>query len=138
MKMPAAVSAAAACFGTLALSRRLKYPPGQRLRVVLVENGEKLHLEALTDTGNLARDLYTGLPVLVLPARAKSFLGKSQGSLFIRTAAGNRLLPRFRPEKILVEGKEVEAVAVLSPEEGMHFALLPASLAQGLQERTVA
>lgn len=138
MKIPAAVSAAAACFGVFALSRRLKYPPGQRLRVVLVENGEKLYLEALMDTGNLARDLYTGLPVLVLPSRTKSFLGKSHGSIFIRTAAGTRLLPRFRPEKILVEGKEVEAVAVLSPEEGMNFALLPASLAQGLQERTVA
>lgn len=102
-------------------------------------------LPAMLDSGNLLRDPITGLPVLVIPARAActlfpgmpdpSFLpGLPLGFrlLNVRTAAGSALLPMFKPDecRIYLNGSACKAnllVAVAGREYGGVQALVPMS-----------
>lgn len=102
-------------------------------------------LPAMLDSGNLLRDPITGLPVLVIPARAARTLfpdlqDPSQLTalplgfrlLHVRTAAGSALLPMFRPDacRIYLNGSACKAellVAVAGREYGGVQALVPMS-----------
>jgi len=102
-------------------------------------------LPAMLDTGNLLRDPVTGLPVLVIPARAARTLYPTMGDparltelplgfrlLNVRTAAGSSLLPMFRPDecRIYLNGSACRAdllVAVAGREYGGVQALVPMS-----------
>lgn len=102
-------------------------------------------LPAMLDSGNLLRDPITGLPVLVIPARAARTLFPDLGDpsrltelplgfrlLNVRTAAGSSLLPMFRPDecRIYLNGSACKAdllVAVAGREYGGVQALVPMS-----------
>ncbi|MBR6570785.1 MAG: sigma-E processing peptidase SpoIIGA [Clostridia bacterium] len=103
-------------------------------------------LPAMLDSGNLLRDPITGLPVLVIPARAARTLYPHMGDpsrltelplgfrlLNVRTAAGTALLPMFRPDecRIYLNGSACRAdslVAVAGREYGGVQALVPMSV----------
>ena len=110
-------------------------------------------LPAMLDSGNLLRDPITGLPVLVIPARAActlfpgmpdpSFLpGLPLGFrlLNVRTAAGSAMLPMFRPDEcriylngsackahllVAVAGREYSGVQALVPMSALPSGALP-------------
>lgn len=118
-------------------------PPMARCASVMIRRGsQKLTLTALIDSGNLLRDVITGLPVIVISRQAagKLLLLPPDGSLLpgmrlmtVRTISGTSLMTIFRTDaiRILQDGKwqEKRAVIGLSPDgyEGFQ-ALVPASL----------
>lgn len=130
-----AVGMAALLEGVLYCLLRLLPSVMREVRHVELQVGERrIMLPAMLDTGNLLRDPITALPVLVLPQRAAFVLHPSAGSmdplralpkgfrlLHVRTAAGNALLPLFRPERcwLYVDGarREVQLVAAVAGEQ---------------------
>lgn len=107
--------------------------------------GRRTSLTALVDSGNLLRDAFTGLPVIVISRRAASRLMTlpPEGSLLpgmrlmrVRTVSGVTLMTVLRPDSVRIhQGRrweEAHALIGLSPlgYEGFQ-ALLPASLAAG-------
>ena len=116
------------------------------VRQVELRVGERnILLPAMLDSGNLLRDPITGLPVLVIPARAARTLYPQLGDpsvltelplgfrlLNVRTAAGSSMLPMFHPDecRIYVNGSACKAellVAVAGREYGGVQALVPMS-----------
>ncbi|MBQ8556853.1 MAG: sigma-E processing peptidase SpoIIGA [Clostridia bacterium] len=102
----------------------------------------RLTLTALIDSGNLLRDVVTGLPVIVISRRAASKLAAlpEDGTLLpgmrlmsVRTISGTTLMAILRPGslRILIDGvwRTCEALIGLSPDGYDGFqALVPASL----------
>lgn len=110
-------------------------------------------LPAMLDSGNLLRDPVTGLPVLVIPAKAARTLfpgltdpaflpGLPLGFrlLNVRTAAGSALLPMFRPDEcriylngsvcranlqVAVAGRDYSGVQALVPMAALPSDALP-------------
>lgn len=119
---------------TLALQLLVRLLPAvvKEVRHVELQVGERnILLPAMVDTGNLLRDVVTGLPVLVVPARAARALYPDAGELdglrslpkgfrllHVRTAAGHTLLPLFHPERcwLYVDGvrREVSLLAAVA------------------------
>lgn len=112
-------------------------------------------LPAMLDSGNLLRDPVTGLPVLVIPAKAARTLFPSLADpsflpglplgfrlLNVRTAAGSALLPMFRPDdcRIYLNGSACKAnlqVAVAGRDYAGVQALVPmAALPSGALSQT--
>lgn len=114
-----------------------------RCTSVLLRIGQRqTTLTALVDSGNLLRDMVTGLPVIVISRRAAGkllalppagTLAQGMRLMNVRTISGTALMTILRPDgvRILSDGQwqDVRALIGLSPDgyEGFQ-ALLPASL----------
>lgn len=143
--MPATAGALAVCLSMTAFLM-MKLIPNVLMNVRQVElrvEERSIILPAMLDSGNLLRDPITGLPVLVIPARAARTLFPDLGDpgrltelplgfrlLNVRTAAGSSLLPMFRPDlcRIYLNGSACKAdllVAVTGHEYGGVQALVP-------------
>ncbi len=104
--------------------------------------GAKLSLTALIDSGNLLRDVITGLPVVMISQRAAARLIPlpKEGQLTpgmrlmtVRTVSGTAMMAIFRPDRVslLVNGtwRPVRTLIGLSPDGYDGFqALVPATL----------
>ena len=115
MGLGPALSGAFAAGAALSACVLMKLLPGVLVNVRQVElrvQERHIILPAMLDSGNLLRDPVTGLPVLVIPARAARTLYPGLGDpsglkdlplgfrlLNVRTAAGSSLLPMFRPDE---------------------------------------
>lgn len=117
------------------LDRRIPAP--SCASVVITLSGRHVRLTALIDSGNLLRDPLTGLPVIVCSRRALAPLNLLQirlRLLSVRTAAGQALMPVFRPASVrLLTGgtwSDANALIGIAPESYNGFqALVPSSLA---------
>ena len=102
--------------------------------------GSQYSFTALCDSGNLASDPLSGLPVIIVRsgilAEAENELGKSDCSLAVRVIplkgiGGESVNIGFIPERILVDGCERRAVVLIINDSG-GFAgfdgILPAAL----------
>jgi len=120
--------------------------PSTLCEVRQVEIGVGEHsvlLPAMVDSGNLLRDPVTALPVLVIPLRAAFLLYPDAEKidaltslpvgfrlLHVHTAAGNAMLPLFRPDRcwLYLNGQRQETrlmAAVAGPEYRGTQALVP-------------
>ena len=124
--------------------------PGDVRQIELHWQGRSLVLPAMADSGNLLRDVVTGLPVIVAPLRAScrlepdlvdwhraQTLPRGFRLLRVRTAAGSCLMPLFRPEGcwLYLNGRRIETramVAVAGPEYRGVQALIPSAAFQDL------
>ncbi|MBQ8201889.1 MAG: sigma-E processing peptidase SpoIIGA [Clostridia bacterium] len=124
----------------VAISRTADVP---RCATVALRHGNaRLTLTALIDSGNLLRDVITGLPVIVISRRAAArlvTLPKSgellPGMRFIpvRTISGTAMMTIFRPDSVcILKGRSpqpVRALIGLSPDAYDGFqALVPSCL----------
>lgn len=126
------------------LLARGRIAPAERLTILIAYRGRSAALPAFRDSGNTLFDPLTGLPVMVLPfqgvrsllpegtdPRELSTLPRGFRLIRVRTAAGEKTLMCFHPERVLLRsGKRaccVDAVAAVSafPEKK---ALLPEAL----------
>ena len=104
--------------------------------VIIHLSDRQVRLTALLDSGNLLRDPLTGLPVIVCSRRALSPLNLLKPRLrliAVRTAAGQALMPVFRPTSVrLLTGgtwRDANALIGIAPESYNGFqALVPVSL----------
>lgn len=120
--------------------------PGHRLKARLIYRGRDVLLPAIRDSGNLLRDAVTGLPVIVAPtegvrpllppgADTEKMLSLPRGFrlLRVRTAAGEKLMPCFHPDQVILcfgsKEWEADAVVALSP-GGLSRALVPETMLQ--------
>lgn len=116
--------------------------PPACVTVEIRRDSRRLTLTALIDSGNLLRDMVTGLPVIVISRRAAARLtplpqpGKllpGMRLMSVRTVGGTTLMAIFRPSAVYVEQRgtwrAVNAVIGLCPDgyEGFQ-ALVPSSL----------
>lgn len=124
--------------------------PGDVRQIELRWQGRSLVLPAMADSGNLLRDVVTGLPVIVAPLRAacrlepdlvdwhrSQTLPRGFRLMRVRTAAGSCLMPLFRPEScwLYLNGRRMETramVAVAGPEYRGVQALIPSAAFQDL------
>lgn len=100
------------------ISRRS--PTGSLCRVNVCYNGRTAHGRGFFDTGNGLREVFSGFPVVIarldavkelLPDEIRACI--SDGDVYavsgnirmipVCTAAGNSVLPSFRPDKIIIE-----------------------------------
>ena len=148
---PLAVAAAMAVCMLLYMLAALLPAVLTRVRQVEISLGDRsVMLPAMLDSGNLLRDPLSGLPVLVAPRRALDALlpdGMDDNALTelpygfrllrVRTAAGEGLMPLFRPKdcRLYLDGRIVATealVAVAGHEYAGVQALVPlAALADG-------
>jgi hypothetical protein len=120
-----------------------------RCATVCIRRGcQRLTLTALIDSGNLLRDVITGLPVIVISRRAagRLMLLPPDGSLLpgmrlmtVRTISGSAMMTVFRTDSVrLMHGgswQEVRALIGLSPDGYDGFqALVPASVLGDMEE----
>ena len=136
----------------LLLTRRIGKNCGGQYRLRIVFQGNTIFLPALRDTGNLLTDGITGLPVIVMPRNlagpfvASGINVNDLGDLptgwrliRVKTAAGNKTLMCFTPDRIVIrQGKQTwraEAVIAVSDFEESR-ALLPDSLFYEQREGT--
>jgi len=130
-----AVTGSLALEGFFYLLIRLLPAVLKEVRHVELQVGEKrIMLPAMVDSGNLIRDPITSLPVLVIPLKAARVLYPDAGMidalralprgfrlLHVRTAAGNGLLPLFRPDHcwLYMDGmrREVSLLAAVAGRE---------------------
>ena len=127
-----------------AMMRRSTASGQGAFRLRLTVNGRTLNLPAFRDSGNLLRDGATGLPVIVAPetmmkpllpegfsCRDLATLPRGWHLTRIRTAAGERCLMCFRPDRVwLIRGKvarPVHAAVAVSDFAGSR-ALLPEAI----------
>lgn len=102
-----------------------------RFEVEISLGGKAVQLAGFADTGNSLRDPFSGLAVIVckrsaieqlLPESVLGYLdGKSCGAIKLipcKTLAGEKPLPAFRAERILISGKPVEAIVGVCGELG--------------------
>ncbi len=94
-------------------------------------NGKNTEIKAFLDTGNSLKDIITGLPVIIIgPHAAESILSDLNNFLELRsyteklkivpyrTADGRRsLLPAFKPDKVTLNGNEVDVIVAVSKED---------------------
>ena len=92
------------------LRRRLKNESSAE--VVILDGGVLRRFSAAVDTGNCLYEPVTGLPVAVIDYPA--FRDRAKIPIPAKTAAGNVILMGFRPERISVNGREVELIVALS------------------------
>lgn len=114
----------------------------------LCYNGQSVILPAMLDSGNLLKDPFTGLPVMVVSLRALAPLFPDDPDLCgledlpmgfrllsVRTASGRTLLPLFRPDacRVYVNGhmREARAMVAVSAEYGGVQALVPLAAVPG-------
>ncbi len=126
---------AIACFTAAAYFtvRLVKYFSDRRLRknkicaVKIVRNGTTVELRGLCDTGNGLRDIFSGKPVVVCEADKISgvipqnildyFGGKPNEGLRLipcKTALSESLLPIFKADGIIIDGKSADALVGVS------------------------
>lgn len=114
-------------------------------QVELSYGGQSVLLPAMLDSGNLVRDPFSNLPVVVVSQKAirpllpeietfcaLEFLPEGFRLLSVKTAAGSALWPLFRPDfcRLYVNGRAWEAgvmVAVAGKAYGGVQALVPAA-----------
>lgn len=131
----AAAAGSVALEGFFYLLIRLLPAVLKEVRHVELQVGEKrVMLPAMVDSGNLMRDPITSLPVLVIPMKAAHALYPEAGIidalralprgfrlLHVRTAAGNGMLPLFRPDRcwLYMDGirREVRLLAAVAGRE---------------------
>lgn len=112
-------------------------------QIELSWQGKSLLLPAMLDSGNLLKDVITGLPVIVAPLRAAcrlepdlvdwyriQELPEGFRLLKVRTAAGSCMMPLFRPSacRLYINGRKTETravVAVAGPDYTGVQALIP-------------
>ncbi|MCH5206366.1 MAG: sigma-E processing peptidase SpoIIGA [Oscillospiraceae bacterium] len=110
--------------------RLVRYFSDRRLRqnricsVMISADGVEVTLKGLCDTGNELRDIFTGKPVIVcelkkisgiVPQNISDYLGgkfSGEGIRLIpcKTVSSETLLPVFKAEKILIDGKAADAM----------------------------
>lgn len=112
--------------------------------VEIRSGSQRLTLTALIDSGNLLRDVITGLPIIVISRRAaeRLILLPPDGSLLpgmrlmtVRTISGTAMMTIFRTDSVrILQGsvwQDAHALIGLSPDGYDGFqALVPASLMQ--------
>ena len=93
--------------------------------------GKQTDTKAFMDTGNSLRDVISGLPVIIIGRRladnllndTESFLNLSTYDEKLKivpymTADGKRnIMPAFRPDKVTVNGKDVDVLVAVSRED---------------------
>ncbi|MBR1584408.1 MAG: sigma-E processing peptidase SpoIIGA [Clostridia bacterium] len=102
-------------------------PHRRDLALRVIYRGQAVTLPALRDSGNLLTDWATGLPVIVAPARAVKPLlpeGVDPGDpatlapgfrlMGLRTAAGEGTVMCFHPDRVVLAGREADAILALS------------------------
>lgn len=116
-------------FGCMAMIRRKNAPPPPTVMLFIRHGEVTRRLEAVIDTGNRALDPMTGLPAVFVP---QDLFETPEGrALYIRTAAGERMLPCFMPDMLTVDGIEVRAVVACAPQSLLDHALVPWVLCVG-------
>ncbi len=108
------------------LLKRKRLPPQETVTLTVRQGEVSREITALVDSGCRALDVWSGLPVVLVPEGL--FTPEPGRVLSIRTAAGGRLLPCFAPDAVLIDGVPVKAVAALAPKESLPGALVPAAL----------
>ena len=115
----------------------------QTERVTLDAAGEHTEFTALVDSGNIACEPISGLPVVIVShtvcGRLNALLREGSGKLriravLLRTIGGERLCMGFIPDRLTAGERETEAVVVIDNENssfGGCGGILPASLARG-------
>ena len=121
----ALVSAAAASFLPRAARRILRRRQKNlgSARLVVVHGGIARRFNALVDTGNSLCEPVTGLPVAVVRCRALERFADIP--IRVSTAAGGATLMAFRPERISVDGREVDCMVALTRAGLSEEALIP-------------
>lgn len=144
LALPGPLALALGCAGICAmpalLPRAGDAPPCTSVRLRIASRS--VTLTALVDSGNLLRDLVTGLPVIVisrrsaarlLPPHAPGVLLPGMRLMTVRTISGSALMTILRPDEVSIlagqRWQRAEALLGLSPDgyEGFQ-ALVPASL----------
>ena len=98
--------------------------------VKIFENGTEITLRGLCDTGCNVEDLFTNTPVIIccyekisriIPKNIEDYfsgiLGEKIRLIPCKTVASQTLLPVFKAEKILINGKSAEAFVGISKAE---------------------
>lgn len=128
----------ACCLPVFLYSRGGRPAPAAMLHITC--RGRSVTLPCFCDTGNTLHDPVTGLPVIVAPASAFSGLlppglrpleenGLPPGFRLLpaETVAGRKLLPCFRPERLMLQGRPVRALVAIT-DSPLPRALLPRSI----------
>ena len=110
----------------MAILRRHRAPIAPAVTLTIRKGATSREMEAMLDTGNRALEPWTGLPVILVEEGV--FQGDAERVIFIRTAAGARSLPCFRPDQVLVNGTAVRAMVALVPSGFLGCALVPWAL----------
>ena len=94
-------------------------------KIIIHHNGQEITLTAIPDTGNSLTDPFSGTPVVIcsaasidpiMPANVRTYLSGELSELHsirlapCRTVGGTALLPLFRAEKLLINGKAADAM----------------------------
>ena len=136
--LPFALCAAAASFGVrLFSSRKVK----RSAEVTVCVGGEMLRIQSLCDSGSFLTEPISSLPVIIVCERELGEVGERlredvpQGLRLrlipARGLGGDRVLRGFVPDKVTVDGREVDAV-IASDMESSDFSgyggIVPAAL----------
>ena len=115
----------AAAYFTVRLVRHFSDQKHRRICAVkILTNDSEITLRALCDTGNELRDIFSGKPVIVCQSEKiariipRNILDYFDGNISdsgirlvpCKTVASEALLPIFKAEKILIDGKSADAV----------------------------
>ncbi len=144
MALPPLLAVTLACLFIRALP--LAGPKGTSLpplsAVQIRQGAHRITLTALMDSGNLLRDSVTGLPVVVISARAAARLGANAREMqsgmrlmSVRTVTGQALMAVFRPDGVYIQQgrgwRSIDCVIGVSPDGQEGFqALVPMAAGQ--------
>ena len=116
----------------------------KQVRILIEAAGERAEVTGLCDTGSSAREPIGGLPAILVKRRAvpglsslldRTLAGEATGMRLrmipVKGVGGDRLLPGFLPDRVLVGSVGTEAAVALDGEGeryGEGDALLPSAL----------
>ncbi len=106
---------------------------GEKLyRIHIVRNGQEVSLNAVADTGNALCDPFSGIPIIIcsrtavesiLPESVVSYLSDKpdyvEGVRLVPciSVGGSALIPIFRADSIIIDGKSISAMIGISKNE---------------------
>ncbi len=109
------------------LRRRLKNESSAT--VVMLKGGMPRSFKAVVDTGNGLFEPVSGLPVAVV--RCPAYKRFAHIPIPAETAAGKTVLMGFKPERISVNGREVELIVAVTDRELGAEAIVPPDIITG-------
>lgn len=103
------------------MRRRLKNESLAEL--LILHDGTLRRFTALVDTGNSLYEPVSGLPVAVI--RCPALRRGAKLPIPVRTAAGRTVLMGFKPERVSVNGREVDCIVAVTKERLKAEAIVP-------------
>lgn len=106
---------------------------GEVLELVITNQGQRHNLKAVQDTGNMLIEPISGLPVIVIHSTARE--ENATIPIPASTVFGDGMLFGFRPDRIELNGRQIDAVVVrVKRGFGDYEALIPPCFIK-MQER---